>query len=99
MGRLSPFVFLFLGPAMARLLKRRAVGFRDSLKTRLTQVSCVGAHGRAPYKPLIKRGLWAHSRAPLQALIKIKWAFACGPSLAHGPQIPLSALTKNFPVR
>ena len=31
-----------------------------------------GAHGRAPYKLLIKQGLWAHSRAPLQALIKIK---------------------------
>jgi len=30
-----------------------------------------GAHGRAPYKPLIKQGLWAHFCAPLQALIKI----------------------------
>ena len=36
----------------------------------LTQASCVGAHGRAPYKPLINMGLWAHSRAPLQALLK-----------------------------
>ncbi len=42
----------------------------DCLESRLTQVSCVGAHGCAPYKPWIKQGLWAHSRAPLQALIK-----------------------------
>ncbi len=33
------------------------------------------AHGRAPYKLLMKKGLWAHSRAPLQALIKLKWDF------------------------
>ncbi len=45
---------------------------RDCLKSRPTQVSCVGAHGRAPYRLLIKQDLWAHSRAPLQALIKIK---------------------------
>jgi len=27
---------------------------------------------RAPYKPLMKRGLWAHGRAPLQAQGQIK---------------------------
>ncbi len=36
------------------------------VKSRLTQVSCVGAHSRAPYKSLINRGSWAHSRLPLQ---------------------------------
>ena len=49
---------------------------RPAGKSRLTQVSCVGAHSRAPYKPLIKKGLWAHCCAPLQALIQIKWTFA-----------------------
>ena len=39
---------------------------RDCVKSPLTQVSCVGAHGRAPYKYLINRGSWAHSRAYLQ---------------------------------
>ncbi len=62
----------------------RAAGFRGCRKSRLTQVSCVGAHSRAPYKPLIKQGMWAHSRAPLQALIKIKWGHTT-PSLACGP--------------
>ncbi len=59
------------------------MGSRDCLKNRLTQVSCVGAHGRAPYKPLIKQGVWAHSRAPLHASIKIKRSLAT-PSKAHG---------------
>ncbi len=39
---------------------------------RLIQVGCVGAHRRAPYKPLTNRGLWAHICAPLPASIKVK---------------------------
>ena len=58
---------------------------------RLIQVSCVGAHGRAPYKPLIQHGVWAHSRAPLQALIKIKWGFA-KPSKAWGSDWEMTRL-------
>ena len=49
---------------LARGLKRVSQKSAD-------QVSSVGAHGRAPYKPLIKQGVGAHSRAPLQALIKV----------------------------
>ena len=70
-------------------------------KVSLTQVSCVGAHRRAPYNPLTNRDLWAHVCAPLHASIKIKPTFAtpseaCGSdgadeaqtepwALAHGP--------------
>ncbi len=57
-----------------------AAGFRGCRKSRLIQVSCVGAHGRAPYKLLIKQGLWAHSRAPYNSLTKKGlWAHGCAP--------------------
>jgi len=70
------------GPRLTRVI--RAVGFRRRRKSRLTQISCVGAHRRAPYNPLTNRDLWAHICAPLHASIKIKQSFAT-PSLAHGP--------------
>jgi len=85
---------VYISSTLRLSLERRAVrpvGFRGRRKSQLTQVACVGAHGCAPYKPLIKQGLWAHSRAPLQALIKIKSGVAT-PSLAHGSvrhQLPL----------
>lgn len=48
---------------------------RNSLNSQLTQISWVGAHSRAPYKTLIKQGLWEHGCTPLQASIKIKQSF------------------------
>ena len=60
-----------------------ARGLKRVSQSWLTQVSCVGAHSGGPYKPLIRKGLWAHGCAPLQALIKIKWTFAT-PSKAYG---------------
>jgi len=62
----------------------RAVGFRGCRKSRLTQVSSVGAHSRAPYNPLTNSGLWAHSCAPLPVFVKVKLPFST-PSLACGP--------------
>ncbi len=62
--------------------------------SRLAQVSCVGARGFAPYKPLIKQGLWAHSRAPLQALIKIEWGFEIVSRPAALPTARLHESTK-----
>ncbi len=50
----------------------RAAGFGGCRKSRLTQVSCVGAHGRAPTNRDLSTDYRAHSRAPLRALIKIK---------------------------
>ena len=72
-----------LWPALCVIIGR-PVGFRGCRKGRLTQVSCVGAHRRAPYNPLTNIDLWAHVCAPLHASIKIKRSFTT-PSLAHGP--------------
>ncbi len=38
----------------ALVISSRAAGFRGCRKSRLTQVSCVGAHSRAPLRALIK---------------------------------------------